>query len=75
MFPDYPELKKFKGLILRNFGNSFGRDYIRDRLASSISEGLGVDYQRGRFVVVYYNGKYFGLHDMRERSNEYYFET
>ncbi|WP_405340555.1 CotH kinase family protein [Fibrobacter sp.] len=75
LFPEFPELKEFKGFILRNFGNSFGLDYIRDRLASSLSEGLGVDYQRGRYTVVYYNGNYFGLHDLRERSNEYYFET
>ena len=75
LFPEFPELNVFKGFILRNFGNSFGKDYIRDRLASSLSDGLGVDYQRGRYAIVYYNGKYFGLHDMRERSNEYYFET
>lgn len=75
LFPEFPELKIFKSFILRNFGNSFGKDYIRDRLASSLSEGLGVDYQRGRYAIVYYNGKYFGLHDLRERSNEYYFET
>ena len=75
LFPEFPELKFFKNFILRNFGDSFGNDYIRDRLASSLSEGLGVDYQRGRYAIVYYNGKYFGLHDLRERSNEYYFET
>ena len=75
LFPEFPELNEFKSFILRNFGNNFGRDYIRDRLASSLSEGLDVDYQRGRFTIVYYNGKYFGLHDMRERSNEHYFET
>ena len=75
LFPEFPNLNRFKGFILRNFGNSFGADYIRDRLASSISEGLDVDYQRGRYVIVYYNGKYFGIHDMRERTNEYYFET
>ena len=75
LFPEFPELKIFKSFILRNFGNSFGHDYLRDRLASSLSEGLGVDYQRGRYAIVYYNGKYFGLHDLRERSNEYYFET
>ena len=75
LFPDYPDLDKFKGFILRNNGNNFGKDYIRDRLASSISEGLGVDYQRGRPAVVYYNGEYYGIHDIRERSNEYYFET
>lgn len=75
LFPDFPNLSRFKSFILRNFGNSFGKDYIRDRLSSSLSEGLGVDYQRGRFVLVYYNGHYFGIHDLRERSNEYYFET
>lgn len=75
LFPDFPELKTFKSFILRNNGNNFRNDYIRDRLASSISEGLEIDYQRGRFGIVYYNSKYFGIHDLRERSNEYYFET
>ena len=75
LFPEFPELKKFKVFILRNNGGNFENDYIRDRLASSVSEGLGVDYQRGRFAIVYYNGEYFGIHDIRERSTEYYFET
>lgn len=75
LFPEFPELNKFKVFILRNNGSNFGNDYIRDRLASSISEGLGVDYQRGRFAVVYYNGEYYGVHSIRERSTEYYFET
>jgi len=75
LFSEFPELSVFKGFILRNNGNNFDADYIRDRLASSLSEGLGVDYQRGRYSIIYYNGKYFGIHDLRERSNEYYFET
>lgn len=75
LFPEFPQLTVFKSFVLRNFGNNFGKDYVRDRLASSLSEGLGVDYQRGRYTIVYYNGKYFGIHDLRERSNEYYFET
>jgi hypothetical protein len=75
LFPDFPELKEFKVFLLRNNGSNFDNDYVRDRLASSISEGLGVDYQRGRFAVVYYNGEYFGIHSIRERSTEYYFET
>ena len=75
LFPETPELTKFKGFVLRNNGNNFEKDYIRDRLASSLSEGLNVDYQRGRFVIVYYNGEYYGIHDLRERANEYYFET
>lgn len=75
LFPDFPNLKKFKVFLLRNNGGNFGADYIRDRLCSSVTEGLGVDYQRGRGVVVYYNGEYYGIHSIRERSTEYYFET
>ena len=75
LFPDYPELKKFKAFSLRNFGNNSGDEYVRDRLGTSMTEGLDVDYQRGRYVVVYYNGKYYGIHDLRERNNEYYYET
>ncbi len=75
LFPDYPELKKFKAFSLRNFGNNSGDDYVRDRIGTLMTEGLGVDYQRGRYVVVYYNGKYYGVHDLRERNNEYYYET
>ena len=75
LFPEFSNLTFFKSFILRNNGENFKNDYIRDRLASSISEGLNVDYQRGRFVLVYYNNRYFGIHDMRERSNEHYFET
>ncbi len=75
LFPDYPELKKFKAFSFRNFGNNSGNDYVRDRIGTQMTEGLGVDYQHGRYVVVYYNGKYYGLHDLRERNSEYFYET
>ncbi|MBR2469132.1 MAG: CotH kinase family protein [Fibrobacter sp.] len=75
LFPDFPNLKKFKVFLLRSNGSNFGGDYIRDRLCSSVTEGMDVDYQRGRGVVVYYNGEYYGIHNIRERSTEYYFET
>jgi hypothetical protein len=75
LFPEHPHLTKFNWFILRNNGNNFGRDYIRDMLMSSLTEGLGIDYQKGRAVIVYYNGKYFGIHNLRERSNKDYFET
>lgn len=60
---------------MRNNGGNYGADYIHDRLASSATEGLGLDYQHGRGAVVYYNGEYYGIHNIRERSTEYYFET
>ncbi len=73
LFPEFPELKKFKSFKLRNNGNNFHFDYIRDMLASSITEGLGVDYQHGRASIVFYNGEYYGIHNIRESSNKNYY--
>lgn len=56
-------------------GNNSGDYYVRDRIGTQMTEGLGVDYQHGRYVVVYYNGKYYGLHDLRERNSEYFYDT
>jgi len=75
LFPEFPNLTKFKHFMLRNNGNNYPYDYIRDMLMSSLTEGLGIDYQKGRAVVVYYNGKYYGIHNLRERANGDYFET
>ena len=75
LFPEHPNLTKFKHFILRNNGNNFNQDYIRDMLMTSLTEGLGMDYQKGRAAIVYYNGQYFGIHNLRERANGDYFET
>lgn len=66
---------KYKAFNLRNNGNRFASDYIEDAVGGAILEGSGVDYQRSRQVVVFYNGKYYGIHDMRERYNKSYVET
>jgi hypothetical protein len=75
LFPEHLNLTKFKHFMLRNNGNNYDNDYIRDMLMSSLTEGLDIDYQKGRSVVVYYNGQYYGIHNLRERANSDYFET
>ncbi|OWV25728.1 spore coat protein CotH [Fibrobacter sp. UWB1] len=66
---------KYKAFNLRNNGNRFVSDYVEDAMGGALLEGSGVDYQRSRQVVVFYNGKYYGIHDMRERYNRAYVET
>ncbi len=75
LFPDSPELTKFKTFVLRDNGSNYTNEYYRDMLASSISKGLDLDYLRGRAAVAFYNGEYYGIHNIRERAVEYYFET
>lgn len=75
IFKTRPEAKKFRSFNLRNNGNRFWTDYIGDPMLVSLMEGTSVDYQRSRQVVVFYNGEYFGIHDMRERLNRSFAET
>lgn len=75
LFETRPNDKKFKAFNLRNNGNRFVSDYFEDPMAGSLLEGTGVDYQRSRQVVVFYNGKYYGIHDLREKMNEHFVET
>lgn len=75
LFPDFPGVTKFKVFILRNNGNNYGRAMMRDGLASSLTKGLGVDYQKFRPCVVFINGKYWGLYNIREKSTARYFKS
>jgi len=74
-FSTRPEAKKIKSFNLRNNGNRFWTDYFGDPMLVSLMEGTDVDYQRSLQVVVFYNGEYFGIHDLRERLNRSFVET
>ncbi len=75
LFSTRPEANKFKGFNLRNGGNRYVGDFVADAAMTSVVEGSSVDYQRSRQVVVFYNGVYMGIHDLRERLNEHFVET
>lgn len=70
------KVDEFKTLVLRNSGNDWNQTMLNDALMQSLAEPLGtVDTQAYRPSVVFINGKYYGIHNIRERFDEYYFET
>lgn len=75
LFEARQENSTFKAFNLRNNGNRFISDYIEDAMATSLLEGTNVDYQRSRQVVVFYNGVFYGIYDMREKLNEHFIAT
>ena len=63
----------YNNLVLRNSGNDVSKSFIRDGLMHSLLIGqMDIDYQSYKPVVVYLNGKYWGLYNLREKLNEYY---
>ena len=75
LFDTRPQVNKFKSFLLRNNGTRFLRDFYGDAAATRILEGTGIDYQRSKLVVVFYNGIYYGIHDLREKINKHFIET
>ena len=71
-FPDQkPGLHKFKSLSLRNAGNDFEYLYMRDALAQrSMGMYTDIDWQAWRPAIVYINGEYYGILNIRERAEE-----
>lgn len=72
-FPDLP-MDKYKQVVLRNSGNDFVKSHFRDAFMQSLLTGLDMELQAYQPFVVFINGNYWGLHNMREKIDETYFE-
>ena len=71
-FPDQrPGITNFKSIALRNAGNDFDYLYMRDAIIQcNTAKHVDIDYQAWRPAIVYINGQYTGMLNIRERSNE-----
>ena len=71
-FPDQkPGVTEFKSFSLRDGGNDFGELYFRDLIVQrTMGENTDLDWQAGHTAVLYINGTYKGMLNIRERSNE-----
>lgn len=68
-FDDYP-MTSFNTLVLRNGGQDWKTTRMRDAYCSNLFKGLDLDLAMTKLVVVYINGKYWGLYDLKESLNE-----
>ena len=72
-FPDQkPGVTEFKSFSLRDGGNDFGDLYFRDLIIqrTMAANVESFDWQAGHSAVLYINGEYMGMLNIRERSNE-----
>ena len=68
VFKDKP-ISKFEALVLRNSGNDWSQAFIRDALTSTLVKDMDIDRQAFQPAVVYLNGEYWGIQDLREKIN------
>ncbi len=77
--PYFPnkENNEFKRLLLRNSGSDFNITHLKDGIFHQfiLDHGLDVDVQAYQPVVVYINGAYWGVHNMREKLDKHYIQS
>ena len=85
VFPDDPleyqlfdavDAEEFHSFVLRSSSDDWPYTMIRDALMHSLIKGhLQIDHQAYTPSVLFINGAYFGIHNIREKFNERYLET
>ncbi len=59
--------ERYKRVLLRNSGNDFGLTHMKDAaVIRIIQDHARVDFQAYRPVILYLNGEYWGIHNLRE---------
>ena len=59
----------YKSLVLRTSGTDQRNTRLKDISLCSIAKDMGLDYQDFRQSVLYVNGEYWGIYNIREKVN------
>jgi hypothetical protein len=73
IFPDKKQ-NNFKHLVLRNAGSDWGKAHSRDAIITGLLEDVDVSKQAYRPALVFINGMYWGIYNIREKINRHYLE-
>ncbi len=73
IFPDQP-YESYNRLILRNSGQDYRHAHFRDAFHQTLVGHLRFDTQAYRPSIVFINGEYWGIQNIRERYDRHYLE-
>lgn len=72
LFPDKPATD-YRGFNLRNAGTDYNNAHMRDRMIQkTIQPVCDVDMMDGFSCVVFINGEYWGVYELREKQDKHY---
>ncbi|MFZ5552839.1 MAG: CotH kinase family protein [Bacteroidota bacterium] len=73
LFPD-KGINEFKSFNIRNAGSDWNTCHMRDRLVNKSVQQTHIDIMDGRSCLLFINGQYWGVYELRERQNDQYIE-
>jgi len=72
IFADKP-LEQYNNIMLRNGGQDWYRAIMRDGMMQNLVKNrMDIDWQCFRPSILFINGEYWGIHNIREKHNEHY---
>jgi len=75
IFDNKPNIP-MKTFLLRNSGNDWGITMFLDAMAHTLVSGnIDIDVQAYKPAIVFLNGQYWGIHNIREKINKHYFKS
>lgn len=66
------DIDSFDDLVLRTSAQDWWRTMFRDGMTQTLTRHMDLDGQAFRPTVVFLNGAYWGIHNLREKLNEDY---
>lgn len=72
---DEIDIARFKSFVLRDSGNDAESTFFRDAMITHLVANNNIDIQAYQPAVIYLNGEYWGILNIREKLNEYYVES
>jgi len=67
------EIDEFNSFLIRNSGNNWWNNLFHDAMIHHLVRHLPCDGQASRAVVHFINGEYWGIMNLREKHDAYYF--
>ena len=74
LFPE-SDINSYESFVLRNSGNDWESTVLRDGFITSLAENLDIDHQRYRPAILYINGEFWGIQNIREKINEHFLSS
>ncbi|MBE0539492.1 MAG: CotH kinase family protein [Ignavibacterium sp.] len=71
LFDELPFIE-YESFVLRNSGNDWTSTMLRDAFMTSLVDGIDIDKQNYRPAILFINGEYWGIQNIREKVNEHF---
>lgn len=74
IFPDKGYITRYKAFNIRNAGSDWNTVHFRDRLIQKTVQKTHIDIMDGEPCVLFLNGDYWGVYELREKQDKYYIQ-